>query len=527
MSEKEKDIREQVEERARAEEEALGPEPREDEITPAFVRECFDLNREGDGLLFAALHRGRFLANKATKDEWFRWAGHYWEMDVLDERYTGVREVADRYREMKKQVMKDIEEAEQEGKGDQMKILEKRRDSIHGRIKSLHDDGADKCIKWAQRDMAGDGLGVRGEEFDRDPWLLAVKNGVIDLRTGAFRDGRPDDLITKAVPHEWKGIDCPAPNWEAFLESTFEGKTDLIEYLARMFGYGITGVTNENKLAILHGEGRNGKSTYVEAVRYVMGDLSKPIQSDILLEQRSARSSSGPSPDIMALKGLRVAFATETDENRRFSTSKVKWLSGGDTLTGRNPHDKYETVFEPTHLLCLLTNHLPHVQGDDYAFWQRVHLIPFNVRFVDDPKAANERPRVKGLPEKLKAEAPGILAWLVRGCIEWQRQGLNPPEIVRSATAEYRHEEDHIAAFLEECCHPLKDCDPNEDREKYSSVFKAFQHWYEEHIGDFKFCRVKKKKFGQLIDKRFRREKRGDMYVYGIFLKSDYNPEFW
>jgi len=502
------DIKAAVEARKKAEAEEHPPEDGADGITPQFVRECFDASRLGDGTLFAALNRGHYLNNLTTKDGWHFWTGHHWRLDDLNKRYAGVELVVAEYEREMERIKDDIREAWKKNARELAGRLEKRRASIRSRIKSLRDDGADKCLTWATRIEGG--LGVRGEEFDREPLLLACKNGVIELETGRFRDGRPEDLLTKSVPHEWQGIDAEAPTWEQFLDDVFAGDRELIAYVQRVFGYGITGLTMEHIFLVLLGEGRNGKGTLVETIKHVLGDPARPIQSEMLLDQRSARSSSGPSPDIMALKGLRIAFASETDENRRFSPAKVKWLSGGDTLVGRNPNDKYETVFEPTHLLCLLTNHLPHAPSTDFAFWARVHLVPFDLRFVESPTAENERPRVKDLPDKLKAEAPGILAWLVRGCIDWHQRGLDPPRKVMAATEKARLNEDVIAEFVEAACVE----DPDE-RITYGEVYKAFCAWYEINYGD-RF-QVKKKKFGALLEHRFRKDKvGGTVYFFGL-----------
>ena len=518
MSDDLKDIHDAVEERKRAEEgEGLDGRNNAVEITPAFVRRCFDANRLGDGTLYAALNRGRYMNNLTAKDGWHYWTGHYWRIDDLNKRYAGVELVVAEYEKEKERVGQDLRQARAEGNKDLADALEKRRKALHARIKSLRDDGADKCLTWATR--IDGGLGIRGEELDRKPWLLPCRNGVIELRTGRFRAGRPEDLLTRAVPHDWIDIEVEAPTWEQFLNDVFDGDTELITYVQRLFGYGITGLTHEHILPVLIGDGRNGKGTLVETLRYVLGDLAKPIQSEILLDQKTARSSAGPSPDIMNLKGLRIAFASETDEGKRFSTSRAKWLSGGDTLTGRNPHDRHETTFEPTHLLCLLTNHLPHAHGDDYAFWNRLHLIPFNVRFVDNPSADNERPRVKDLPEKLKGEASGILAWLVRGCLEWQRIGLKPPQKVLSATEQARLSEDVIAEFVESSCVE----DPDE-RVQYAEIYQAFSAWYESYRGDK--WQPRKKKFGQLMEKKYRKEKIGGViYFYGLRLKNEWEQD--
>lgn len=518
----EQDIKDKVEARKAAEAEGLKDEPTDDPAPPAFVRECFDANRLGDGALFARLNRGKFLHN-VTANEWYAWQGNHWAVDDLRTRYPAVEAtVVPRYQaeagRLKEQRQKELTLKNHDLAG----RLAKKCALYYARVKSLRDDGVEKCLTWATK--ISDPLNIRAEEFDRDPWLLACNNGVLELRTGRFRPGRPDDKLTKAAPHVWQGPDTPAPIWEQFLIDTFGGDTELISYLQRAFGYGITGLTREHMFLVLLGEGRNGKGTLVETLKYVLGGLSKPIQSELLLDQRSARSSSGPSPDIMALKGPRVVFASETDENRRFSPSKVKWLSGGDTLIGRNPHDKYETEFDPTHLLCLLTNHLPHAPGDDFAFWQRLHLVPFEFKFVDDPKAADERVRVKDLPEKLKAEAPGILAWLVRGCIEWQRQGLNPPAIVRSATEQARLSEDLIAEFVGACCYPPEETSADA-RTQYGMAYKAFFAWYTSNIAEEKYC-PKKKKWGALMERHFKKKKTGEhIWFYGISLLPEYYPE--
>ncbi|WKZ34016.1 MAG: phage/plasmid primase, P4 family [Thermodesulfobacteriota bacterium] len=511
-----KSITEAVKARCKEEAERLKAEgAAKSDIPREFIHNCLQANEYGDGLLFAVLNRDKYLFNK-TACEWFIWSGHHWRFDVYNRVFQGVEEVALLYTEEAariKEEQRQAEASEQEARAKKIEFTIKDYRRRVNRLRSLR--GARNCLDWAH--IVEPAMSACGEELDKDQWILGVANGVIELRTGRFREGRPEDRITKSAPHEWTDYDAPSPIWEKFLEDVFAGDMELVAYVQRLFGYGVTGLATEHILSVLHGEGRNGKSTFVEALRYTLGPLVQPIQSEMLLDQRNSRLSSGASPDLMTLKGLRIALASETDEGRRFSTSKAKWLSSGDTLTGRNLYDKHETTFEPTHLLCLLTNHLPHAPGDDYAFWQRIHLLPFKMKFVDAPQGEDERPKDRELPEKLKAEASGILAWLVRGCIEWQRQGLNPPKGVKAATEEYRFTEDLLAEFIESCCYPPDDT--SDDRVRFSEVYKAFQDWYSEAIGPEP---PRKKRFSRLMEKKFRKEKSGgQVWFYGLSLRPD------
>ncbi|MBI5598410.1 MAG: DNA primase [Deltaproteobacteria bacterium] len=519
------EIKKNVEARKQAEKEAsAAAEKKDDPITPKFVEDCLYANELGDGALFAALHQGRFIFNKTT-GRWLRWAGHHWELDVFEKVYVAVEEVAQRYLGAAAALMSEITKAIEEKESDKTKKLRKKQEMLNDRARRLRGPGAALCLDWAPR--VADGLSAREEQFDINPWFLACANGVIELATGRFRPGRPGDMITRAVPHAWTDIDCPAPGWEKFVDGIMDGNAEHTAYLQRFFGYGITGLVKEHKFAVLYGEeGRNGKGTLVETLKYVLGPLAEPIQTEMLLDQRFSRSSSGPSPDIMSLKGLRLAFASEIEKGRRFSASQIKRLTGGDTLKARSPNDKYETVFPPTHLLCLLTNHLPHAPAEDGAFWDRMHAIPFTLRFVDNPAPdSNDRPRDKDLPEKLREETPGILAWLVRGCIEWQRQGLNPPARVTRTTEQYRFTEDVLANFLADCCESPENT-PEHSRVKYNEVHKAFKLWFEAEHGDLKYI-PKKKVFGQSLDKRFRREEKGGhVWVKNIALKPNDDDQF-
>jgi putative DNA primase/helicase len=253
--------------------------------------------------------------------------------------------------------------------------------------------------------------------------------------------------------------------------------------------------------------GWNGRSLIVETISYVMGDLAGSIPAEMLLSSKYTKSSSGPSPDIMSLKGIRMAFASEIDEGQRFSAAKIKWLTGTDELVGRSPHDKYETRFAPTHKVFLQSNTQPQAPPNDKAFWERIHLIPFDISFVNrDPVEPYERRAILDLDRQLAKEASGILAWLIRGCLFWQQQGLKPPEKITKATQQYRQDEDMLTDFIEECLIQ----EPGAT-EKASVLYARFVQWFHDNIGKKEFTGTW---FGTQLRHKFEKTKKEGCIVY-------------
>lgn len=510
------EILQAVEERRRAERERRKQQDAAPvEITSKFIRDCLYANEFGDGVLFAEIHTGKFIYDK-TAGEWYRWTGHHWEIDIEEKSLAAVEGVVEKYLQEARDLVTKIADCHDD---DAKRDMKKTQEFLYARIARLRSDrGRKNCLNFARTNNIN-ALSITGDRFDINHWLLPCKNGVIDLRTGELKDGKPDDYMVKSSSFEYRGLNEPAPNWEKAVLEIMDNKELLVEFVAKLFGYGVTGHASENILPVFFGQGRNGKTTIVEGVGHALGDLAGPIQSEMLLDQGRAKNSSGPSPDIMALRGMRIVFASESDEGRRFSPSRVKWLSGSDTLVGRAPHDKRETRFQSSHLLFLLTNNKPHAPADDFAFWERVRLIPFMLSFVDrDPQAANERPADKKLMEKIKLEAPGILAWIVRGCIAWQRDGLIPPTIVKEATASYRREEDILADFIDECCIVDPDGEVNA-----SDLYNKFTLWWEKNVNNKKI--PSHKRFGTWMLKKpeFKKEKVGTYKYYGIMLADNLN----
>lgn len=389
------------------------------------------------------------------------------------------------------------------------KRLEEKKEALLRRVSRLRaTKGRRNCLEFAHTCPEGP-MAIEGARIDTKPWLLPCANGVLDLRTGELADGRPEDYLLKACPVAWEGIDASRETWERFLLKVMQGNQEMVDFLQRAFGMALVGMVIEGVLVVL-----NGKGTMVETICEILGPLAAPIRSEMLLGQFRTASPSGPSPEIMALRGLRLAFASETDDGCRISPSRVKWLTGNDTLTGRSPHDKYEINFKPTHTLFLQTNHLPHAPADDFAYWERMVVVPFGLSYVNrEPTADDERRADKHLPAKLRQEIPGILVWLVAGCLRWQQAGLKPPAPVQAAGEEYQRDEDHLGDFIDECL--ILD---SEAHLGATEVYSVFEGWWKKNISKNS---LKQKRFGKLFGKRFERKKEGINYYLGVGFSAD------
>lgn len=312
----------------------------------------------------------------------------------------------------------------------------------------------DAAIDWARRCLSEPklramvslsrsepGVSILPAELDADPWVLNCSNGTLDLRSMELRPHRREDLVSKLAPVAFDpGATCST--WEHFLHVVMGGNETLIAFLQRAVGYALTGDTREHALFLLYGTGRNGKSTFLGALADVLGDYARKAEAETFLA--SDRGANGPREDLARLAGARLVTAIEVDQGRRLAEAMVKEATGGDRVTARFLfRDSFE--FLPQFKLFLAANHKPVIRGTDDGIWRRIRLIPFEVQIPED-----QIDRV--LPEKLRAEAAGILAWAVRGCAAWQESGLGCPSEVLDATATYRNEQDPLADFLATRC---------------------------------------------------------------------------
>ncbi|HQN18497.1 MAG TPA: phage/plasmid primase, P4 family, partial [Syntrophobacteraceae bacterium] len=420
-------IREQVQAVAAGEQALQPPDATttDQPISDSDLWRAVNSGEDGDAFLFTQVHRDKLVFDHAA-GTWYEWQGHYWAEDNVVEHMAAVDAVIDAYGEAaQREAWKRLAASKRNDRKAEEAAEQRENAYLRrvGELQRLHRKRNVLTLAAAGRRS----LGITGDEWDQNPWLMACPNGTVDLQTGKIRPGRQDDFLKTVCPTAWRDLDAKAPAWIAFLTEIMDGDQELVGYLQRLLGYAITGLSTEHVFPILWGAGRNGKGTLLQALADVLGPLAGPCKSEMLLEQGRTRSSAAPDSDLMALRGKRVVWASETDEGRKLNAGRVKWLVGGDTLVGRAPFAKREITFKPTHTLLLLTNHKPKADPTDYALWQRVHLIPFALSFVDEPHQANERKRDPYLIERLRAESSGILAWLVRGCLAWQREGLRPP----------------------------------------------------------------------------------------------------
>jgi putative DNA primase/helicase len=307
-------------------------------------------------------------------------------------------------------------------------------------------------------------LQIEPNQLDANPDLFNLSNGTVNLKTGLLVPHNKNDFITKCSPVAYDPS-AAAVRWERFLVEVFEGNQELIEYLQRAIGYSITGHANERAFFILHGIGRNGKSTLVETLSHIIGDdYSLGMPSESLY---SKKNDGGVPNDIARLRGSRFVYSSEGEDGKHLAVAKIKQLTGNEKITSRHMRGEWFD-FMANFKIWFSTNHKPEISESAEAIWDRVKLIPFNKRFSEEEKDPNLR-------QTLLAESAGILNWILEGARKWYSQGLGDCSIVKVATSDYRKDSDLIGRFLEECC------ERGQAREvQCKKLYERFDQWTKE-----------------------------------------------
>ncbi|WP_066633945.1 phage/plasmid primase, P4 family [Desulfolucanica intricata] len=403
-------------------------------------------------------HHGDEIRYCYQLGKWFIWNGRRWEIDDSGEIY---RKAKDTVRRIGAEAMQIYDEAERRA-----------------------------MLKWAitsesrsrQRDMitlAESHLPVAHDQMDTDPWLLNVQNGTLDLKTGVLMPHKREQVLTKICPVEYREA-ATSELWDSFLERVLPDE-EVRAFVQRAVGYSLTGDCGEEVLFFLYGTGRNGKSKFIEAIQYILGDYASTTRPEVLMEKKHDTIP----VELAALKGVRFTSTVETGYGQRFAESLIKQITGGDELQVRYMRQDPFT-YKPQFKIWLASNNKPDIRGRDQGIWSRIMLIPFTVMIP--PKE-----RDKQLGEKLKKEGEAILAWAVKGCLAWQGEGLNPPEQVLEAVSEYQDETDRLSGFFEDCC----SLNP-QAKTTTKDLYSAYEMWCEDN-GE---TPVKKNTFSKMLRER-------------------------
>lgn len=349
---------------------------------------------------------------------------------------------------------------------------------------------ADEDQKWAFTSMQSKGVSAMVrlaasekifastmKDYDRNKDLITVENGVVDLKTGEIRPHCREDMMTTLSKVKYDQT-ARAPRWEQFLVEIFNGDTELVDFVHRAVGYSMTGHTREQAFFILHGGGRNGKGRFIKQLMNVVGDLARTTSFRTFTVAGGQADSSGNTPALAELAGIRLVTVGEPDQGVRLSESTIKSLTGEDEIPVCRKHE-HPFTYIPICKIWIHCNHKPVIRGTDEGIWERPRLIPFNVSFMAKEDAAHKgiveemrRDPDKKLDEKLAAERAGIFAWAVRGAMKWYVQGLGKCKVVDEATESYRTESDQLAPFIEERL--------RQETGKFSTnaeVFEAYTQW--------------------------------------------------
>ena len=364
------------------------------------------LTQDGIAEIFASRYEGRLRYCHHT-GAWFEFDGMCWKQD---ERSRGLEFVRQINHELS--VGREIKE-----------------------LKALRSVGMAKGVEtFCKGDRR---LAVDSKDWDRDPFLLGTPGGTVDLRTGILRPGDPSDGISRTTAVA-PSVHADCPVWLGFLKEATDGDDAMVRFLQQWAGYCLTGDTREDALVFAHGPGGNGKGVFLNTVTGIMADYATPAPSDTFMASIGDRHPT----ELAGLRGTRLVAVSETEQGRAWAETWIKALTGGDEIRARFMRGNFFN-YRPTYKLLIIGNHQPKLETVDDAVRRRFNIVPFTNR-PDKPD--------RQLKEKMREEWPEILRWMMRGCLDWQQNGLTRPARVLAATADYFNDQDLLGQWLEACC---------------------------------------------------------------------------
>lgn len=330
------------------------------------------------------------------------------------------------------------------------------------------------------------GIAATPDQLDADAYVLNCLNGTLDLRTLELRPHDPTDCITKLTNTSYVP-GATADLWTAFLDTVLPD-TSVQGYFQRFAGLSLVGEVIEHIFTFATGTGRNGKGVAYETFMHVLGDYAHAVDPS-LFEQSTKSGGSGPKPELLELRGVRLLVTSETEKHTRIASAFMKRLTGGDPITARGMWEKKSVTFSPALTPLMVTNHLPKLPADDPAVWARARVIPFKVVM---PKEKQD-PQLKRKLQRQAAEA--VLAWAVEGLADYFENGLGEPEAVTNATVEYAESQDDVRTFIDEMCTEV-----SQGGDTTTDLHSAYEEWaFREGIG--KANKLGRKDFAAALDK--------------------------
>lgn len=450
-------------------------------------KKTYDFSDTGNARRFVDTYKDLIRYNFDNKT-WVVWNGKTWLKDQTQK----VKNLADK---MIKEMQKEYFE-----------IFQSDKDKAEAMLKNIKhlssSSGKEAMLKEA---LHLSEVATTNKDYDKDIYLLNCNNGVVNLRTGELMPHDRKLMLSKNTNIDvYMSEDDEPITWINTLRGIFQEDEGVIEFVKRAIGYTLTGDTKEQCFFQCHGNGANGKSVFLNTLNSIMGDYALNAQVESILTRGNSNSGNA-SPDIARMNGARFVRTNEPNEGARFNEGLVKQLTGGnDKITARFLYG-VDFEFQPVFKLWIACNYKIGVRGTDKGIWRRMRLIPFEAEF----EGKNDD---KNLENKIKEELPKILRWAIKGCLEWQKEGLPLPKKIEDATKEYRDEMDIIRSFCKDCVKMRP-----ESKTRASEMFNAYKRWATQ--GNERM--MSQSKFGIEMGKKFKKQNiNGYMYYIRCELKD-------